>query len=67
MANNNQAASAETPIELCDVGALREECGTSWAVFAGVCAQAGWRPGKMLSRTDYEAAVKAFLSAPVNR
>ena len=65
MANNNQTASADTA-ELHDVGELRKKCGTSWAVFAGVCAQAGWRPGKMLSRADYEAAVKTFLAAPTN-
>lgn len=66
MANSNQTASTDIPAELCDVGTLRETCGTSWAVFAGVCAQTGWRPGKMISRADYEAAVKSFLGAPAN-
>jgi len=35
------------------------------ALFAGVCAQEGWRPGKKVSREQFEKAVSGFQKAPM--
>ena len=51
MATNKPAteeAAARAP-ELLDIGDLRKRHRTRRAVFAGVCAAQGWRPGKAVT------------------
>lgn len=54
------SSSEPLPIER-----LREECGVSRPVFAGVCAANGWRPGRVMTEAEFHAAVEAFTGAPM--
>lgn len=40
---------------------LRESRGITTAAFCGVCAQEGWRPGRSVTATEFDAAVKRFM------
>lgn len=48
-----------------DIEALRLRQGVSRPVFAGLCAANGWKPGRMMTGTDFTAAVKAYQKAPM--
>ena len=52
--------------ELLDIAELRKKYHTSRAVFSGVCAVQGWKPGKLVAEADYFAAVAAFNGAPLS-
>lgn len=54
------ASTPPLPIER-----LRELKKVSRAVFAGVCAANGWRPGRMMSEKEFTSAVDAFTKAPM--
>ncbi len=41
-----------------------ESFGASPAVYAGVCAYKGWADGKMVTKAEFDAAVKQYLNAP---
>lgn len=58
MAKNNE--------EFIPVGELKARKETPDAVFAGVLAAKGWKDGKAVTEKEYEAAVEAFLKAPVD-
>ena len=67
MATNKPAteeAAARAP-ELLDIDDLRKRHRTGRAVFAGVCAAQGWRPGKAVTEAEFLAAVRAFTGAPM--
>ena len=67
MANNKAAVPApDTPV-LLEIGALREKHGVGRAVFAGLCAARGWKPGKAVTEAEFLAAVRAFGAAPMGR
>jgi hypothetical protein len=40
--------------------------GTSNAVFEGIKAAQGWKPGKMVTAEEYEKAADAFAAAPMD-
>lgn len=44
---------------------LRSEKKISRAVFAGVCAAQGWKPGKTVTEAEFLGAVQKFTSAPM--
>ena len=67
MANKKEAAPDSTAPELQDLGTLREKHGVGRAVFAGVCAAQGWRPGKAVSEDAFLTAVRAFSAAPMGK
>lgn len=54
-----------TPEEFTEVGRLRMKHNISRAVFAGVCAAQGWKPGKSVTEAEFLGAVKKFTSAPM--
>lgn len=62
---NETAASDET--ELVEVTQLQKNKNTSASVFSGICAAEGWRPGKSVSESDYDRAVKSFMNRPVGK
>jgi len=71
MATNNQVPAegqdnVQAPGALVDIAKLREEYKTSWPVFAGVCAQNDWKPGKAVTKAVYKAAVDKFSKAAVH-
>lgn len=45
---------------------MKQEKSTPDAVYAGVKAYSGWKTGKIVSEAEYDAAVKAFESAPMD-
>jgi hypothetical protein len=45
---------------------LQAKEGTPAAVYAGVMAAQGWKPGRMVTAEEYEAAVEAFAKAPMD-
>ena len=45
---------------------LRSEKKINRAVFAGVCAAQGWKPGKTVTEAEFLAAVEKFTSAPMS-
>ncbi len=45
---------------------LRNERKISRAVFAGVCAAQGWKPGKTVTEAEVLEAVQKFTSAPMS-
>lgn len=53
----------ETVSALRDLEPLRLERGISGAVFSGVCAAEGWRPGKRVTESDFDAAVRRFTGS----
>ena len=52
--------------EYIEVGQLRMKHSISRAVFAGVCASEGWKPGKAVTENEFLEAVKRFTSAPMS-
>ena len=45
---------------------LRSEKKINRAIFAGVCAAQGWKPGKTVTEAEFLAAVEKFTSAPMS-
>lgn len=45
---------------------MKKERGTPDAVYAGAKAYSGWKAGKMVTAAEYDAAVEAFASAPMD-
>lgn len=45
---------------------LRSEKKINRAVFAGVCAAQGWKPGKTVTEAEFLEAVRQFTSAPMS-
>ena len=66
MANSKSAPAPGAPA-LLEIGALREKLGVGRAVFAGVCAARGWKPGRAVTEAEFLAAVRAFGAAPMGR
>ena len=56
---------AEAP-EVFTIEKLRSEKNVKRAVFAGVCAAEGWKPGKTVTEAEFLAAVERFTSAPMS-
>ncbi len=65
MASRNQpsAAPEEAVQNLVEIDVLRRAQKISAPVFAGVCAERGWRPGKMVTEAEFRAAVAKFTGA----
>ena len=55
---------AEAP-EVFTIEKLRSEKNVKRAVFAGVCAANGWRPGRAMTEETFLQAVAAFVGAPM--
>lgn len=67
MATNNQTPQPEEQaVELVDIADLRQQNNISWAVFAGVCSENNWKPGKAVTKEAFLSAVKKFTGAPMN-
>lgn len=45
---------------------LRSEKKINRAIFAGVCAAQGWKPGKTVTEEEFLGAVEKFTSAPMS-
>ena len=56
---------AEAP-EVITIEQLRSEKNVNRAVFAGVCAAEGWKPGKTVTEEEFLGAVEKFTSAPMS-
>ncbi len=56
---------AEAP-EVFTIEKLRSEKNIKRAVFAGVCAAEGWKPGKTVTEEEFLGAVEKFTSAPMS-
>lgn len=52
--------------QLIDIEQLKNKFDTSDAVYHGVKAAEGWKPGRQVSEKDYAAAVENFLSGSIN-
>lgn len=60
-----QKQPPETP-QLVSVEELKDRHNTPDAVFVGMAAAKGWKPGKQASENDYIQAVKEFLDGPIS-
>ena len=49
--------------ELLEIGELRSKHKIGRAVFAGVCAAQGWKPGKKITEGEFARAVSEFTGA----
>lgn len=58
-------ASPEAP-KVFRVEQLRSEKKINRAVFAGVCAAQGWKPGKTVTEDEFLEAVRQFTLAPMS-
>ena len=56
---------AEAP-KVFTIEQLRSEKKINRAVFAGVCAAEGWKPGKTVTEEEFLEAVEKFTSAPMS-
>lgn len=56
---------AEAP-KVFTIEQLRSEKKINRAVFAGVCAAEGWKPGKTVTEEELLGAVEKFTSAPMS-
>ena len=56
-------AAANTGPELVEIGELRSKHKIGRAVFAGVCAAQGWKPGKKITEDEFVRAVSGFTGA----
>ena len=56
---------AEAP-KVFTIEQLRDEKKVKRAVFVGVCAAEGWKPGKTVTEAEFLAAVERFTSAPMS-
>lgn len=61
-----QTEQATTPKEYIEVGQLRMKHRIHRAIFAGVCAAQGWKPGKFVTEDEFLGAVKQFTEAPMS-
>jgi len=52
--------------ELLEIGELRARHKISRAVYAGVCAANGWKPGKAITNEVFLEAVAKFTGAPID-
>lgn len=46
---------------------LKEKKKTPAPIFIGICTAHGWKPGKMVTEADYDAAVKIFSESPIGK
>ena len=54
------------PLELLPIEQHREQLKIKIPVFIGVCAVNGWKPGKVMTETEFRRAAEAFTGAPIN-
>lgn len=62
----SQAEQQTASPKVFTVEQLRSEKKINRAVFAGVCAAQGWKPGKTVTEAEFLAAVEKFTSAPMS-
>ena len=61
----NGSPGAEAP-KVFTIEKLRDEKKIKRAVFVGVCAAEGWKPGKTVTEAEFLTAVEKFTSAPMS-
>ena len=54
------------PLELLPIEEHQEQLKIKIPVFIGVCAVNGWKPGKVMTETEFRRAAEAFTGAPIN-
>ena len=59
-------AEARTAEPFKSIEELKEELKVSNAIFEGVKAANGWKAGRQVGTAEFEAAVREFLTAPVD-
>lgn len=63
--NKSQAETSEAP-QLATLEELQAKHGTSAAIFTGLMAAQGWKPGKQVTEDAYKQAVSDFLGSPID-
>lgn len=63
-ASKAETTDTDTPVEVSKLKASKD---TPESVFRGVCAAEGWRPGKSVTKTEYDTAVQSFLRRPIGK
>lgn len=46
---------------------LQKKKKTHCSTFGGICAALEWKPGKMVTEEEYDAAVEKFSCTPIGR
>jgi|GEM_PF-413891 len=69
--NTDAAKAAESEVtkqapELFEINELRRKNKIGNAIFSGVCAANGWRPGKQISEEEFAQAVAEFTGASMD-
>ena len=54
------------PLELLPIEQYREQLKIKIPVFIGVCAVNSWKPGRVMTETEFRRAAEAFTGAPMN-
>ena len=64
---NKKTTGPESPVTAeQQIEQLRDEKKVKRAVFVGVCAAEGWKPGKTVTEKEFLEAVEKFTSAPMS-
>ena len=63
---DGQQTSTPSP-RLLSIEKHRKQLKIKIPVFIGVCAVNGWKPGKVMTETEFRRAAEAFTGAPMNR
>lgn len=70
MATKNQSPAVQpddtVSLELFEITELRDKQKVSRAIFDGVCADNGWKPGKKISAAEFAQAVASFTGMPMS-
>ena len=53
--------------EMSPIEEQKRKYDTTDVIYAGVAAKNGWKPGRMMSESEYVKAVSDFLQAPLGR
>jgi hypothetical protein len=69
MASKNQQPETVDTIapKLFSIEELKDKKKTPAPIFSGMCAALGWKPGKMATEEDYDAAVGKFSGSPIGK
>lgn len=69
MASKNQEpeTAENEAMQLLGIEELKDKRKTPSSIFSGMCAAYGWKPGKVVTEEEYDAAVAAFSGSPIGK
>ena len=65
--NQQSETTDSTAPQLFTIEELQKKKKTPSPIFGGVCAALEWKPGKMITEEDFDAAVEKFSGSPIGK